>query len=353
MAGQVVYDARCLGTDHARRGIGRVATELLAALDAFAPHHVRVIGPAWLRTHLRNLPVEEAPARLVRSVLPPGDLRPDGLLVRLAPTMPGPLDDRSLVVCHDLIPLKALDVHFPWKRRVRRPLSRSVYLRSLETLRRARAVVTTTAAVADDVARRLGVPRERLHTIGLAASTPFHRRPHAAAPVPDLVGSDYVLWILGGLNENKNPLGLLRAYAHGPLPPLVLTGHMPPALVARLQGHARRLGSPEPRFVGAHSDKALARLMRDAVCTVVPSLDEGYGLPVAEALAAGGRVVANDHPAMRAAGDPEVRYVDARDPAALYAALASADELEPARGPRRRWTDVAREHLALARDLVR
>jgi glycosyltransferase involved in cell wall biosynthesis len=131
---------------------------------------------------------------------------------------------------------------------------------------------------------------------------------------------------------------------------------------AALRSHLDRHQTTEVCFTGPVPDRTLAGLMRLAQALVLPSLDEGFGLPGIEAAACGAAVVATRHSALpEVLGDAAV-YFDPYEPgglrraiepvlqdAALRAALgARASE----RAGRLSWTAAARSLLAAFDELA-
>ena len=120
------------------------------------------------------------------------------------------------------------------------------------------------------------------------------------------------------LEPRKNLAMLLRALE-------LLDGELALALVGA-QGWGDRLELPGERVIrlGYVSRQDLARLYRGAEAFVYPSLFEGFGIPILEAMASGAPCVVSAHPSMdEACGRAAVR-VEPTDPEAIAAGIAAA-----------------------------
>ena len=103
--------------------------------------------------------------------------------------------------------------------------------------------------------------------------------------------------------------------------------------------------------VAGLADAEIGRLLAGACALLAPSLAEGYGLPVAEALAAGTPVVASDLPAHREIAGDAAQYLDPLDGPAWQRAIEQRAAAGLARGPvRPQW--AWREHGAEALRLI-
>jgi glycosyltransferase involved in cell wall biosynthesis len=230
----------------------------------------------------------------------------------------------QVVTLHDVIALKRpseylrTGIHFR--------------LRYLAAQRAARVIVPT-ETVAGDVVARLGIDRARVVVIGEApATTMGPRAPREVAAVRRRysVPDDYVLHV-GGL-EHPDPRKRVAALAAAPRElPLVLVGATRP--------WAHEL--PGVLLTGHVTDDELAALYTGARALVLPSDDEGFGLPTVEALACGTPVVACDVPAVREVLGERATFVDRGDLAGLLAAAAVAGRPAPA-PPNWTWEDAAR-----------
>lgn len=187
--------------------------------------------------------------------------------------------------------------------------------------RAADAIVTPSRYTATLVERTLGVPSERIHVASPGA--PQWRNLGREGRTPK---NGYVLFV-GTLEPRKNVSVLLDAFSRlvergTRVPALVIAGRATPDSTAWLEQMARPplAGRVEHRgYVPAADREAL---YAGARVLVMPSLDEGFGIPVLEAMSAGIPVIA-----ARAGALPEVLgdagpLVDPRDPDDLAAALA-------------------------------
>jgi glycosyltransferase involved in cell wall biosynthesis len=188
----------------------------------------------------------------------------------------------------------------------------------------------------------LRVPEERIRVIPLAAGEAFGADGAAAE-------GEYVLAV-GTLEPRKNLARLVEATRRAGLE-LRVVG-------ARGWGgvHADGVGI---RWVGEVSDSALAELYRGALCVAYPSLYEGFGLPVLEAMACGAAVVTSRRSATEEVANGAAVLVDPADPASIAAGLEEAIERreELARLGRARvglfsWERVAEETFDVYREVA-
>jgi glycosyltransferase involved in cell wall biosynthesis len=241
-------------------------------------------------------------------------------------------------VVYDLIPL-LFHRHY-----LADPVRCAWYARRFRRLADADALLTISAATARDL-RRLA-PDLPARVVNIAGATDPSFAP-LAADEAEAVGAelrrrlglrrDFLLFV-GGDDYRKNMPGALRAYAA--LPPevrrahdLVLTCHLDEAARSALTGQARRLGVADRlRLTGFVSDRELRAMYHSCRLFVFPSLYEGLGLPVLEALRCGAPVVASDNSALPEYAGPASWLADGADPAALARAIQTAlDEPRDAR----------------------
>ncbi len=97
----------------------------------------------------------------------------------------------------------------------------------------------------------------------------------------------------------------------------------------KLENYVMSKNMSNVEFVGYVPDDELGKLYKNALATVVPSLMEGFGLPVLEALANKSLVLAADIPSLKEVGKDAVLYVDPFNITSLSAKMQHIVEGEP------------------------
>lgn len=225
-----------------------------------------------------------------------------------------------LVTCHDLLAVRSALGHFP-----QNPVSWSGRLLQkwvLRGLRQAHTVICDSESTRTDLLNASGRSAERTHTVYLGLNSPY--RPMSGeesavvlaedSEVRDLGAGGY-LFHIGGNQWYKNREGLLRIYFYyireGGELPLVLAGK--PATPAMQQLIAKVPTGARVIQVGHVSNKQLNALYARAATLVFPSLYEGFGWPVLEALTVGCPVVCSWRASLREVGGDGATYIDPAD----------------------------------------
>jgi glycosyltransferase involved in cell wall biosynthesis len=179
-------------------------------------------------------------------------------------------------------------------------------------------VVVNSAHTAGEVHQRLGVPRA-----GISVCRPGAPPWEARKSVPE---HGHILFV-GTLEPRKNIAGLLDAYQvlledRQPAPDLVLAGRPTAAAVPWLARLQKPPLAGRVRHLGYVSDQQRRSLYDDAALLVLPSFNEGFGLPVLEAMTVGVPVVASNRGAIpEVLGDAGL-LVEPDNPATLAAAMS-------------------------------
>jgi glycosyltransferase involved in cell wall biosynthesis len=298
-------------------GIERYALSLVTALARRAPGEIVLFVRGGAPRSLRALPVEQHACPLPQRVLMEQLWLPAAAArarVELLHTLafPTPLlwRGRAALTVHDATPWLHPDTISTGMRYYYGPLYR-------QALRRAAVVLTVSHAAKADLVAALGLAAERVHVTPNGVDAGFFE-----ARAPEGPRAPYLLAV-GTLEPRKNLPALLEAFRR-----LRREGRDLELVIVGRQGWADSLPvaelKPYVRLTGAISDAELVELYAGASCFVLPSLYEGFGLPLAEAMAAGTPAVASDIPALREVGGDTVRYAPPQDAALLAAAVAAA-----------------------------
>jgi glycosyltransferase involved in cell wall biosynthesis len=261
------------------------------------------------------------------------------LMHSLASTAPAWGRFRRVVTVHDLIYARFPEAHagvLDLGMRMLVPLA----------VRRSQRVIAISQSTRDDLVELLRTPAEKIDVIpqGLGIS-----RACDPLPEPELrrrmqLGERAVVLSLSAKRPHKNLTALIGALARIPVerrPLLVLPGY-PTAHEAELRERVRALGlQNDVRFLGWVAREELEGLWQVAAAFLYPSLYEGFGLPVLEAMARGVPVACSNASSLpEVAGDAALMF----DPDDVAAIAASIERLlgDPAEAERLRVRGLER-----------
>jgi glycosyltransferase involved in cell wall biosynthesis len=339
-------------------GRGRYVRELLAALAADGqedryllyarrPHEARLPGDRfrWVLSPARD-PLWHLSTAVRASRSCSAFLSTNSYLTAWATTVP------TAVVVYDLVPFVEGARAQPRAARIERATVRPA-------LRRAAALLCISEATRRELVVRFPHTAERATTIPLAADPLF------GEPVtPARLERPYVLAV-GTLEPRKNLVRLIEAFVA--LPPevrarhlLALVGPLGWDLDATLRAAA---AARDVVLLGHVDDERLHALYAGAACFAYPSLHEGFGLPVLEAMSAGAPVVTSNVSSLPEVAGGAAVLVDPRDPRAIRDGLlavlldpARAESLRAAGRERSRelsWDGTAAATRQVLRELAR
>jgi glycosyltransferase involved in cell wall biosynthesis len=373
--GPVVLDLQAIqNPDYAERGVARHTFEFARALSADHPDLVGAMllnpdlpAPGGIDELLATGKVAAADqvrlsgARIYHVIAP---FEIETTLDRIWPPAMAAARLRLVVTLHDLIPRVFPDRYHA------DPGLRRRYLAREELIRAADRVLSVSEATKQEAVRSLRIAPRRIRVIGAGISDAFHRpgsRDEAFARARDGLTrlEPGFLFYVGGIDHRKNVEGLLRGYAQLPAElrgrhQLVVAFRMAPEQRSQVEGLARRLGIAARLYLpGYVDDPTLIAAYQATDLFVFPSLYEGYGLPVVEAMACGAPVVASGTSAIAELTVPEATF-DPTDPAAIADAMeraltdpATAEALRLAsERPPPTWAEAAGKAAAVYRELL-
>jgi glycosyltransferase involved in cell wall biosynthesis len=350
---QVLVDGQALQSpETSERGIGRYCRNLISATAA--------ARPAWQielvqNAHLPPIDPNRLPPVPIRGFTPPiaaapanrdlneryyadwlTAMHPDAILLSscfdpcvLAPRFEGPRP-ALFALLYDLIPL-ALHRHY-----LQGQSQRAAYGRRFRQLLRCDHVLALSRAGAQDLQQAARDTAAQVTVIGGAADPCFKPYPpkklleyQRSAKTKLGIDQDFLLYVGGG-DYRKNLSGGVEAYSSLPEALrrcllLTIVGRLDTEQIRALDALAKRLGvAASLRVLGFVSDEELAALYQLCRLVLFPSLHEGLGLPLLEALNCGAPVVASNRAAMPEFAGSVCRLADPRDPHAFAQVIVEA-----------------------------
>lgn len=339
----VAFDISPLESGHKTRGIGVYTELLLDALKRYFPYHAYQLIRRGQKIP-RNADIVHYP------YFDPFFL-----------TFPFRFVKPTIVTVHDLIPIAYPD-HFP--RGIRGELKWQLQKRIAGG---ARAIIANSKSTKNDVVRLLGYPEDRVYVTYLAPREIFSsvRKEEMLIKTKKKynLNNKFILYV-GDVNWNKNILNLLlsidkidKKYSNFQI---VLVGG---AFVRTTLPETRAIDTTiqelnlknRVKKLGFISDDELACLYSLADVFVYPSIVEGFGLPVLEAMASGCPVVTSDAASLKEIAGPAI-VVNPRFTDSIAHGIQDALTLTPAKKARMKkeeeswssgftWKRVARETI--------
>jgi glycosyltransferase involved in cell wall biosynthesis len=196
------------------------------------------------------------------------------------------------------------------------------------SMRRARAVFTLSEASRRDIAHYYPFTRDKIHVVGLAAGPLVHAQPDDQGAQRYTRGRPFLLAV-GNVQPRKNIGRLIKAYLRArqngmQAVRLLVVGR------SQWQGSAiQQLAAASPYhddivFTGYLQDQVVAALYRQCLAFIYPSLYEGFGLPVLEAMACGAPTVTSNSSSLpEVAGDAAILV----DPTSAEAITSAIEQL--------------------------
>ena len=238
------------------------------------------------------------------------------------------------------------------------------------SLERSSRVIAVSQTTRSDLLRLFEVDGRKIEVVYNGVDPAFHRRlePGELAQWQERLGlrQPYLLFV-GNPKPHKNLDNVIQAFArarsiHDFEGELVCVGGQPEADL-RTRQRAETLGvTGHVRLLGKVPDEALPAIYQGATLFLYPTLYEGFGLPVVEAMASGIPVITSNTSALREIGEGSAQLVNPLDVEALARAIAhsmadpehraSLVELGRRRAREFTWDRAARRTLAIYKGVI-
>ena len=243
-------------------------------------------------------------------------LSPDGFLSRRT-------EVPQIAVIHDL--------NFVRKPENLQPSHRSYYLKKMPLFAQiSNPLLTVSEYSKQDIHREYGITKDKIEVVYNGVSeffTPLNEDERSLFKNED----PYFLFV-GAFNPRKNLNGLFKAFEEykesgGPSKLCVAGDKM--FLDAELKAAFESMKwKDEIRFFGRASDQELRQLYGHAQALILPSFEEGFGIPIIEAMSCGTAVICSDRSAMPEVAEEAALLIDPNVPKSISVAMKRLEEDE-------------------------
>jgi len=236
---------------------------------------------------------------------------------------------RRVTTCYDVIPMRFKAIYLPsWSHfaslrnlRFRSRLRQSVralyyqnkYRKGIRNLKKSSRILSISETTTSDLINLIGINKKKIRTIYLAPSY-RGKNPYDTDIIKEK--DNYLLYIGGG-DRRRQVQHLVSAFnklnGRGIKIDLVLAGNEFGEDSKEMRDDIRRViysssYRPQIKLLGAVSESEKLDLMQRCKIFVYPSLFEGFGLPIIEAMSAGAPVISYDNSSIREIGKEYIDY---------------------------------------------
>lgn len=232
-------------------------------------------------------------------------------------TLPIRSSANFVVTVHDLTPL-VFPKHFPagMKGKLKWQAQRQL-------LKKAKNVIVDSECSKKDVQRLVGIRDEKIGVVYLSVGEQYKKIPDYSSVIKKYdLPKDFLLYV-GDATWNKNIPNLIKAVKQTTYP-LVLVGKVWENTFSTVDSNpwnhdlreSLKQMEKDKQFIrlGFVEDNDLIKLYNSANCLIMPSLYEGFGLPVLEAMSCGCPVICSKSGSLVEVGGDAVRYIEPLDP---------------------------------------
>ena len=248
---RILIDSSPFYSGHKHRGVGEYTRNLITALKNYFPQH------DYSSSH--------------------PDLIHYPYFDLFFPTLPLIKKKPTVVTIHDVIPLKYPRL-FPLG-----PRGKLNLLRQKLALRSVKSILTVSNASKKDIIQYLKIPSKKIQVIYSAVDRIFSLKPKAKFDRVKLP-LKFLLYV-GDINPNKNLLNLIQAVKQTKTNLVIVSRALAKNIPESKQIH--KLVNPQITIITDVDQSELNQLYHQATIYVQPSLDEGFGFPLLEAMTAG------------------------------------------------------------------
>jgi glycosyltransferase involved in cell wall biosynthesis len=213
---------------------------------------------------------------------------------------------RSVVTVHDLIFMRYPDFY--------NRIDAKIYKQKLiSACKAANHVVAISSQTKTDLVTLLNIPYEKISVILQGCSRNFwnpNSEPFENVRLKYNLPQQYVLYV-GTIEERKNLLGIIKALNIKKIDiPLVAIGRKTDPYFGKVNSYINENKLRNVIFPEKITNQELPLIYQNAECFIYPSLYEGFGIPVLEALVSGTPVITSSEGCFVEAGGPGSKYVD-------------------------------------------